>query len=409
MRPNRGRPGMRGGMRGPVRPFGGPPGPYRPFIPHIPFDLVQCENAFPRAKPAPDEKALTDRMSNYYQALLKRHTDLTPSSAEQASILALVTKVQGILDNLVIAPTGFEAATLEEVRQVGSFKKGTMMAGHNVADIVVMFKTLPTKEAVTALANKVSEELKSQEPQEEAVPPRKRVAQNLPKTVVNMLPNESGFEVNLGDTSVQCLITTIPPNLKKLDPELHLDGKLMNSRLAAIRHARWFEENGQHSSVKVLIRLLRDLKNRFEGMSPLTPWIIDLLAHFAVVNNPSRQPLPINHAFKRALQMLAAGFFLPGSVGITDPCEQGTIRVHTVMTLEQQDQVCFTSQTLLRVLSHGGYKQILGMEGNASIATEMSVWEGVVVSPSEKVYEKPSEKKEEQDEEMDDDMDGEST
>lgn len=80
------------------------------------------------------------------------------------------------------------------------------------------------------------------------------------------------------------------------------------------------------------------------------------------MNNPSRQALPINLAFRRVLQLLAAGLFLPGSAGITDPCEAGNIRVHTAMSLEQQDIVCLTSQTLLRVLAHGGYKHLLGHE-----------------------------------------------
>ena len=39
------------------------------------------------------------------------------------------------------------------------------------------------------------------------------------------------------------------------------------------------------------------------------------------------------------------------------------------------------------------YKQILGIEGNLSIATDMSVWDGVVVSPLERLYERPSDRK----------------
>lgn len=356
----------------------------KPYVPRLPFDLVLCESAFPRVKPAPDESAFT-------QALLKRNGDLSPTPAEQASVLNLVTKIQTVMDNLIVDPGTFDAC-IEEVRQVGSYKKGTMMTGHNVADIVVMLKTLPTKEAVEALAKKQFEQLKAQEPSD--------------ALTMSMLPNERGFEVSNGEASVRLLVTTIHLNLRKLDPDLHLDYKILQSHLAAIRHSRWFEENAHHSTIKVLIRLLRDLRTRFHGFEPLSPWMLDLLAHYAILNNPSRQALPINAAFRRSLQLLASGLFLPGSAGISDPCEGGSIRVHTAMTLEQQDQVCLTAQTLLRVLAHGGYKQVLGLEGNSSIATEMSVWDGVVVSALEKAYERPPERPtEEETDDMDADED----
>jgi len=79
------------------------------------------------------------------------------------------------------------------------------MAGHEVADIVVILKTLPTMEAVQALANKVTEDLRSADTRE----------------VYSALLNDSGFEISSSEATVKVLIATIPPNLKKLDSQLH--------------------------------------------------------------------------------------------------------------------------------------------------------------------------------------------
>ncbi|XP_050098807.1 interleukin enhancer-binding factor 2 homolog [Anopheles aquasalis] len=366
--------GMGMGMRG-VR--GGPFMSKKTFLPRHPFDLTLAEMAFPRVQPAQDDTVLTN-------ALLKRSQDLTPTAQEQTAISNLVLKVQGVLDNIVIAPGDFTKCQLEEVRQVGSYKKGTMMAGSNVADIVIILKSFPTKDCAEALGKKVEENLQKSM-QTEVVPTAE---------ALSLSYSEKGFEIWNSLAKVRCLIATLPQNMRKLEPEKHIDFKIIQSHLAAIRHTRWFEENAHHSTIKVLIRILKDLARRFEGFKPLNPWICDLLAHSAIMNNPSRQALPVNVAFRRVFQLLASGLFVPGSAGITDPCEVGHFRVHTSMTLVQQDECCMTAQTLVRVLAHGGYKHILGFVENTTVAKEMSVWDGVVVSPMDPAYEKPSEKKE---------------
>ncbi|XP_031574607.1 interleukin enhancer-binding factor 2 homolog [Actinia tenebrosa] len=352
------------------------------MVSHSTFDPVLAEPFFPKAREQPDEAPFT-------QELLKRNQELTPTLQEQTSVQNLMTKINNVLDNLIVAPDGAEFG-VEEVRAVGSYKKGTMMLGHTVADLAVILKKLPTEADILSLAARVQKTLKEEEK-----------ADNTPAADYPMQANEGGFNITGSDGSlVRVLITTLPKNLRDADPTKHVDVKLLEGALATIRHARWFEENAFHTSIRVLIRLLKDMRKRIAGFSGLTPWLIDLLAHRAAMVTSSRQPLNINAAFRRALQLLASGLFLPGSLGIIDPCEGGQVRAHSVLSLEEQDSIATTAQTLLRCLNHGAYNEILGLtiEGIPLVAvdTEVTSWGGVIVTPGPKAYEKQEGKPEEE-------------
>lgn len=250
-----------------------------------------------------------------------------------------------------------------------------MLTGRNMADLVLVLKTLPVLEAIKSLGTKMAEEIDS-----------------ISGKAHRIEYTEGGFDIYCvsNEAAVRCLITTNFPNLRKLDPTIHLSAKSVQKHLLAIQHSRWFEESANQPPVKVLIRILRDVCSRFDGFSALSPWMIDVLAHYSVTYRKSQQLLPAYAAFKRVLQLLAGGLFLPGSTSILDPCENPQ-PLHSGLTLMQEDAICMTAQTLLRILCYGdGYKVILGLEPDTiGITTQMSEWDGVVVAPSNPAFELP--------------------
>ena len=103
--------------------------------------------------------------------------------------------------------------------------------------------------------------------------------------------------------AVHLLLTTIPANWHSLDPTIHLDRSICKRNFNAIKHAKWIDEVCIHPSNKVLVRLLKDLRQRFPGLEALNPWLINLLAHHCVTNNNnSSEQLPPSYAFKYRIQ-----------------------------------------------------------------------------------------------------------
>lgn len=344
--------------------------PYKTVKTHVakpPFDLTISESSFQRVHPSNDD--------NFQAMLLKRVSELTPTEVELTNLSTLITEVQNVFRNLIASPGNFSGCQIEESRPVGSYKKGTILRGHKIADVVVILQTLPFQKSIEVLAARVLEDLKK--------------STNIPQADKYIYElNENGFFIKGGLGGVRIRIATVPTNYSKLDPNVHLPLKTLENHAAAIKHVRWFEESAPNPTIRSVVRLLRDLKNRFEGLAVLSPWMIDLLAFHCVTNYPKKEPLNECAAYKRALQLLAAGLFLIGSAGIADPCDNNKW-LHNAMPYEQQDLLCLTAQNLIRVLAHGGFTPLLN--GKSNIATTATMWQGVVVNPLEKAYEKPKE------------------
>lgn len=117
--------------------------------------------------------------------------------------------------------------------------------------------------------------------------------------VLSTCNTDYGLSIENGQMAVHILVTTVPINLNSLDPSIHLSRQICKRNLNAIKHAKWVDEACSHPSSKLLVRLLKDLRQRFNGLEPLNPWLINLLAHHCVTNNNnSQEQLPPSYALK---------------------------------------------------------------------------------------------------------------
>lgn len=176
--------------------------------------------------------------------------------------------------------------------------------------------------------------------------------------------------------------------LGKLDPGLHLKADVMQKNLAALRHAYWFDEHAGQPAVKMLVRLVKDVKKRTSGFVALDVWTIELLSHYCVTCTPDRSPLPLAHAFRRFFQLISSGFLLHTSVAVADPCDQ-TRRINYGFDPSEADAICRTSQFIARLLMHEKYDRLLAVKTpHKDVALENETEPSLNIAPLKEAYNK---------------------
>jgi interleukin enhancer-binding factor 2 len=72
----------------------------------------------------------------------------------------------------------------------------------------------------------------------------------------------------------------------------------------SVKHANWFEIEASDNTVRIMVRIIKDIRERYSLLRPLSPWMIDLLCHHSVLSNPTGESLPLGKAFRRLIQGL---------------------------------------------------------------------------------------------------------
>jgi interleukin enhancer-binding factor 2 len=272
-------------------------------------------------------------------------------SLAKSKVQGFSSKVITVIENMILTGEG-EQLTLEEVRLVGSQKKGTGLHDSVTADIVTLFKDVPKESVVIELAFKVKNIIETA-----AASTDQPLTVQLNGKWFDMI-NYDGAIVRVFSSSTGDIIYGAIDELPREDFNVYTNA------LRMIRHTRWWDEHTESlKNVRSLVRIIKSMRGHVPGLAHLNVWYIELLCHCSLIPLNGAEPLSLLDGFRRLFELLAAGLFLPGSIGLPDPCEEGDDAIHENLLPVQCEELTSHAQRILVLLQFGAYREVLACDG----------------------------------------------
>ena len=65
------------------------------------------------------------------------------------------------------------------------------------------------------------------------------------------------------------MVGCAPENLIKLEPGLHLEKQFVSKAVEAVKHANWFEIEASDNTIRILIRIMKDIRTRYPELQEM--------------------------------------------------------------------------------------------------------------------------------------------
>jgi zinc finger RNA-binding protein len=313
-----------------------------------------------------------------------KHSSIYPSESELESIQSIVSTCEKCLklisDILTVSDENAETSTTDKsegkvavteqqrlirgVMRVGLVSKGLLLRGDRNVELVILCVNVPTKALLSRIVDEFPKQLLTFTNESYSIElcverscfTVTQTAEDKLKvvctiTLTSPILREQGLSVGPGADSVK-----LPP------PDEALDRDSCLLALAALRHAKWFQAraNGLPSCV-IVLRVLRDLRQRLPAWMSLSEWSLELLAE-KCLSSEGGVGLSPGNALRRIFECIASGILLQGGSGLFDPCEKDPVDAVQNITPQQREDITLSAQLCLRKVAFRQIYKILGMD-----------------------------------------------